>query len=663
MFCALFTFLAATALATPTVREGWPVDHGCEQTTVFMQANPVNAVVLPNGDRRVLTTDADSMMVYDIDGNEIAAISAAGLVTETSMVRWFCAGPNVGDIDGDGEYEFVMGIRQHVGRKYAFMGFEMDGTPVTGCKHVWDALDFVNTSSFVLANVDDDEADEIIIGIDSLYAFNGDGTIVDGFPWAYDEGFVADWISSPAVIPADDTHQAIIVYPSMNRESTVQSRIYAREVGQESLLDGWPVMHARIGFLMGPTIVPTENGFNTIVGGGEGVYCWDQAGTLLNGFPTTLPDVTQITHMSITDVDGDGSLEVVCKGNTGSIHALQFDGTQVLGYPHVFIDYPSSWRETIAAIRPGAQEPACLFMGYSSESVNSSCYGAFQNRVQMEGFPLTFTTLETAPRMVTAIFPPQDGTLQVVSTTEVGFTTVIDVPFDHEYYVLDWAMPYGDTHGNRFYAPIAPEAPPAPAFEFSTTTLEFGQLGPDETATQQFTVTNSGDADGELTTVVADAAIAAQLEISGTYPMTVAAGGSVTVDVVWTPAAEGDLTGNITVTHNGNVDDGETVLALTGNYNDVRDQQNVPTDYFLAQNYPNPFNPTTSISFGLKETGAVKLTVYNINGQVVRTLVNKQLPAGSHNVVFAAEGLASGVYYYAIDVNGYRDLKKMIFIQ
>lgn len=88
--------------------------------------------------------------------------------------------------------------------------------------------------------------------------------------------------------------------------------------------------------------------------------------------------------------------------------------------------------------------------------------------------------------------------------------------------------------------------------------------------------------------------------------------------------------------------------------------QDIPNDYYISQNYPNPFNPTTKIHFGLNKEGNVKIDVYNIIGQKVGTLVNKQLAPGKYSTNFDAKNLTSGIYIYKMQINNYVELRKMI---
>jgi predicted GH43/DUF377 family glycosyl hydrolase len=86
----------------------------------------------------------------------------------------------------------------------------------------------------------------------------------------------------------------------------------------------------------------------------------------------------------------------------------------------------------------------------------------------------------------------------------------------------------------------------------------------------------------------------------------------------------------------------------------------LPAAFQLAQNLPNPFNPSTQIRFDLPAAGQVQLAVYNLRGELVRTLVSGELPAGTHAFTFDGSGLASGVYLYRLQAEGYTAVRKML---
>ncbi len=89
----------------------------------------------------------------------------------------------------------------------------------------------------------------------------------------------------------------------------------------------------------------------------------------------------------------------------------------------------------------------------------------------------------------------------------------------------------------------------------------------------------------------------------------------------------------------------------------------VPDKFVLDQNYPNPFNPATTIQYTIPVTEKVVLTVYNILGQEVATLVNEVQNPGTHQVTFDAAQLSSGVYLYRLTAGDYTNIKKMLFVK
>ncbi|MDD4155361.1 MAG: T9SS type A sorting domain-containing protein [Candidatus Cloacimonetes bacterium] len=88
----------------------------------------------------------------------------------------------------------------------------------------------------------------------------------------------------------------------------------------------------------------------------------------------------------------------------------------------------------------------------------------------------------------------------------------------------------------------------------------------------------------------------------------------------------------------------------------------------LSQNYPNPFNPTTNIKFNIPAAGNVNLSIYNVKGQLVKTLANDNFTAGEHIITWNGNdnnnnSVASGVYFYKLDTNNKTEMKKMLLMK
>jgi flagellar hook assembly protein FlgD len=102
----------------------------------------------------------------------------------------------------------------------------------------------------------------------------------------------------------------------------------------------------------------------------------------------------------------------------------------------------------------------------------------------------------------------------------------------------------------------------------------------------------------------------------------------------------------------------------------INSSAQVPDSYSLEQNYPNPFNPTTTIQFGIPAGVAQQTTlrVYNALGQVVRVLVNEQLDAGTHSIVWDARDdfsrpVSTGVYFYKLTAGDFTQVRKLMLMK
>jgi WD40 repeat protein len=135
--------------------------------------------------------------------------------------------------------------------------------------------------------------------------------------------------------------------------------------------------------------------------------------------------------------------------------------------------------------------------------------------------------------------------------------------------------------------------------------------------------------------------------------------GNVVVDQLATRPADGLV---VAATH------GKGVYSIALPVGTAVDDVEIPQPTRLAQNVPNPFNPMTTISFSIPAASSTTLTVYDVAGKLVRTLVRQDLEAGDHQVIWngSDEGgrqVAAGVYLYRLDSGSVLEVKRMTLIR
>jgi hypothetical protein len=138
---------------------------------------------------------------------------------------------------------------------------------------------------------------------------------------------------------------------------------------------------------------------------------------------------------------------------------------------------------------------------------------------------------------------------------------------------------------------------------------------------------------------------------SGQFSYT--APGASGIDTIWLTEAIGHSNG-----WNWGAEKRVIVRNLTGVNNN-----NTAAEFKLSQNYPNPFNPATTINFEIPLRSDVKITVLDINGREVETILNSQMHQGNHSVLWNAENYATGVYFYKIETGSFVDSKKMMLMK
>lgn len=139
------------------------------------------------------------------------------------------------------------------------------------------------------------------------------------------------------------------------------------------------------------------------------------------------------------------------------------------------------------------------------------------------------------------------------------------------------------------------------------------------------------------------------------------AGNSVTLDTIW---ATGLATNSNNNTSGDDWNWANSKRVVVRNPNAIINiSGEVPGNYSLSQNYPNPFNPATKIRFNLPKNSEVRLSVFDMTGREVETLVNGVLPAGTFEADWNPAELSSGIYFYTLKTADFSETKKMIFLK
>ena len=92
-------------------------------------------------------------------------------------------------------------------------------------------------------------------------------------------------------------------------------------------------------------------------------------------------------------------------------------------------------------------------------------------------------------------------------------------------------------------------------------------------------------------------------------------------------------------------------------------EQVIPTEYKLSSAYPNPFNPTTNIEYSVLEEGYANISVYDLQGRVIKELVSEYKDQGNYEVVWNAINIPSGVYFIQMNINSFVSTQKVMLIK
>ena len=589
-------------------------------------------------DLEILYNGSDKVYALNYDGTNVPgwpkSVSAA-----------MQSAPAFGDIDGDGEGEIVV-ARISGSSSGTIYAFEKDGTTVTGfpINHGY------STRSPVLADLDGDGALEIIVSKriypnGEVWVYKGDGTVFPGWP---------------------------------------QSE------------SGVPASSVAVGDITGDNV--PEIVFEAYTS----IYVWDKDGNLLTGFPFELPSGFTHSYSSpvLADVDFDNQREIIfgthnTNTGAGSVYILKSDGTVYPGWPK----YTTYWvysppavgyidGDNILDIAVGDQVLSGVPSNYvyawnvngdalsgfpvgPVDAINSQIiladidsdnmpelitddngapvYHAYNHDGSIvPGWPVLLTGQNTMFQVPALGDVNKDGILDMLCATTDAFSYVdvnlldTGIPFVPGNITLS-CFQYNERH-NGVYGDIA-SALPVELVSFNAVVDKNKVHLNWKTATELnnygFEIQRSKDKVNFITVGFKKGKGTTTNETSYSY-----IDNSINDGIYFYRLKQIDLDGSF---HYSDVI--EISVNLT------------PAHFSLSQNYPNPFNPSTKITYGTAERTFVSLKVFDVLGNVVTTLVNKEQDAGSYNVVFNAENLSSGIYFFQLKAGRFTSTKKMILMR
>ncbi|MCB5247517.1 MAG: T9SS type A sorting domain-containing protein, partial [Candidatus Cloacimonetes bacterium] len=209
-----------------------------------------------------------------------------------------------------------------------------------------------------------------------------------------------------------------------------------------------------------------------------------------------------------------------------------------------------------------------------------------------------------------------------------------------------------------------------PVISLDLSSLDFGNVLIGETASLPFTINNTGDA-VLIGSVVVDAPFTVYQgngDPNNFIYIVVPAQSFLTINLDFSPLDETSYSLPMLINTDDPANPALSVQLTGAGQPLANDDPVIPAVTELKGNYPNPFNPSTTIAYSVKESTPVLIGIYNIKGQLVRTLVDEQKEAGNHLAVFDGlddnrQPLSSGVYFYRMRADSYSKSNKMIMMK
>ncbi len=484
-------------------------------------------------------------------------------------------------------------------------------------------------SGNAVVDLDGDGVNEVVVGgSDSLlHVFSLDGTELSGFPYA-----TGNWIiGAPAIGDIDNDGDLEVVVTSRDRKIHVIQHDGSGTalIEASSYLMGTPALDDldNDGDL---EIVATSYSYEVMVVHHDGTY--------MENFPVIVDDGRMSTGVSIADLDGDGSKDIILGTWSDEVYAYNLSGELLSGFP---IDLGRNVAAPPVVVDIDGNGSLEILVGQDA--------GIF-NAIGHDGSVLWTHQLSSASIRTAAAVCDFDGngTMEIVYTTLDGNINVVDYEGNP---LTGWPQDLGSS---CYSSPVISDldGDEIPEIIVGSNSSELYVFHLDGSMMDLFPLAMNGPVRG--TPTVAD------LSQDGTLEIIVGTDNDLTIINLKMLAEVGPKWS----TARGN-------NQRTGFYNpqavSIHGFQ-VPEVLNLKQNYPNPFNPTTTIEFGIPAHSFVTLTIYDVLGQEVNSLVQSELAAGSYQYQWngkdaRSKSVETGIYFARISAAGSDQIVKMMLLK
>jgi hypothetical protein len=429
-------FSKGVSIASTTLQPGWPKATGDD-----VSSSPALGDIDGDGDIEIVVgSDDGQVYAWHHDGTLVTGWpKATGDTVDSS--------PALGDIDGDGDIEIVVGSDDE--QVYAW---HHDGTLVIGWpKTTGDDVD----SSPALGDIDGDGDIEIVVGSDDeqVYAWHHDGTLVTGWPKAtttadreYYKGLVT---SSPALGDIDGDGDIEIVVGCSTRED----KVYAWH-HDGTLVTGWPKT-TYDGVASSPALgdIDGDGDIEIVVSSSDDkLYAWHHDGTSVYGWPKAIGGGLFRSSPALGDIDGDGDIEIVVGSNDGQVYAWHYDGTLVTGWPKATDGHQVTSSPALGDIDGDGDIE--IVVGSSDGKV----YAWHYDGTLVTGWPKATDYIVTSSPALGDI--DGDGDIEIVVGSRDGKVYAWDCPGTYDPGNIEWGTFHHDVRRTGLYGTQPPSVKP-----------------------------------------------------------------------------------------------------------------------------------------------------------------------------------------------------------